>query len=111
MSFLEGVFGSRTRDEWMKSFSDLKCEFGYAPILTLNETVKDQQAYLNDYIIDYDHPSRGRIRYVGFPVQLSKTPLSVKSPAPELGQHTEEVLLEIGYTWDDINAMREAGSI
>jgi formyl-CoA transferase len=44
-------------------------------------------------------------------VQLSETPGRVQGPAPELGQHTEEVLLELGYDWDKIIALKEAGAI
>jgi len=44
---------------------------------------------------------------VGFPIHMSETPGSVRMPAPELGQHTEEVLLELGYSWEDIVKLRE----
>lgn len=47
---------------------------------------------------------------VGPPVRLSRTPGSLRHLAPELGQHTEEVLLEAGLDWDEINALRETGA-
>jgi formyl-CoA transferase len=47
---------------------------------------------------------------VGPPIRLCRTPPSVRTAAPELGQHTEEVLLEAGLDWDDITALREAGA-
>ena len=51
------------------------------------------------------------MRMVATPVQLSKTPVELRSGAPELGQHTEEVLLELGYSWEEIEALRAAGAI
>jgi crotonobetainyl-CoA:carnitine CoA-transferase CaiB-like acyl-CoA transferase len=48
---------------------------------------------------------------VGFPWKFSETPAQAAPAAPELGQHTEEVLLSLGYTWDDIGSLREVGAI
>jgi crotonobetainyl-CoA:carnitine CoA-transferase CaiB-like acyl-CoA transferase len=62
----------------------------------------------NDYIVEIDHPQCGKTKMVGVPVQLSETPGSVRAPAPELGQHTEEILLDVlGWEWDRISALRE----
>jgi crotonobetainyl-CoA:carnitine CoA-transferase CaiB-like acyl-CoA transferase len=66
----------------------------------------------NDYIITVDHPQHGPLREIGIPIQFSKTPGKVRSTAPEFGQHTEEVLLEVGgYTWEDIARLKEQGTI
>ena len=48
---------------------------------------------------------------VGFPWKFSETPASAAPAAPELGQHTEEILLDLGYSWDDIGTLRERGVI
>jgi crotonobetainyl-CoA:carnitine CoA-transferase CaiB-like acyl-CoA transferase len=48
---------------------------------------------------------------VANPIRLSKTPATIRMPAPEFGQHTEEILLEYGYTWEDISHLREQGII
>jgi formyl-CoA transferase len=45
------------------------------------------------------------------PVNLGKAPAAIRTPAPEIGQHTEEILLELGYTWDDITSLRDDGNI
>ena len=72
----------------------------------------DPQMRVNDYIVDLDHPAHGETPMVGLPVRLSRTPASVRTPAPEHGQHTEEILLEIlGYDWDRIAALREKKAI
>jgi crotonobetainyl-CoA:carnitine CoA-transferase CaiB-like acyl-CoA transferase len=54
---------------------------------------------------------RGKTKQVGFPWMFSETPASVVREAPELGQHTEEILLELGHTWDDISELRQDGVI
>ena len=51
------------------------------------------------------------VRIVGTPISLSDTPTTPGGPAPELGQHTEELLLEHGYSWDDIDGLRSTGAI
>ena len=58
-----------------------------------------------------DHPTAGRIKNIGVPVKLSETPGSVRSPSPLLGQHTDGVLSDMGYSEDEIAALRAAGVI
>jgi formyl-CoA transferase len=58
-----------------------------------------------------EHPNFEGHRVVGIPFELSETPGAIQGPAPELGQHTEETLLELGYDWEQITALRDAGTI
>ena len=78
---------------------------------TFPEVINDRQARDNDFFISYDHPAYGRVEGVANPVKLSKSPETVRMPAPEFGQHTEEVLLELGYTWEDIAHFQQDGII
>ena len=57
---------------------------------------EDPQVVANDYVVDFDHPRVGPVQMVGIPVRLKGTPGSLRAPAPEHGQHTEEVLSTIG---------------
>ena len=52
-----------------------------------------------------------KVKVHGFPIKFSGTPCAIQREAPELGQHTEEVLLELGYSWEDIAQMREQNAI
>ena len=69
--------------------------------------INDPQVLANDYITQFDHPVWGRIKMLGFPWAFQETAASVRREAPVLGQHTEEILLELGYSWDDITKLKE----
>jgi crotonobetainyl-CoA:carnitine CoA-transferase CaiB-like acyl-CoA transferase len=108
---LDGIFEQKTADEWNKILHD-----GYdiisTPVQSLNDLPEDPQVIANEYVINYNHESIGPVKIVGLPVALSKTPGKVIAEAPEFGQHTEEVLIELGgYTWEDITALRRKKAI
>jgi crotonobetainyl-CoA:carnitine CoA-transferase CaiB-like acyl-CoA transferase len=72
------------------------------------EVSTDPQIVDNNYVVEYEQPSLGKIKSVGCPINFHATPAGVQGPAPEFGQHTEEVLLEFGgYSWDDIAKLKE----
>ncbi len=102
---LEKLFLSKSLDEWTVRLNDAKVL--WAPVFNLQETIADPQARANDFFVPIDHPAHGRMEVVTNPVTLGKTPQTIKTPAPEPGQHTAEVLLEYGYTADEITRFRE----
>ncbi len=106
---LERTFILRPRDEWIERLraQSVVC----APVQTYEELVRDPQVLANDYLAQLDHPSAGPLRQVGIPIKMSATPGAVRSTAPEYGQHTEEVLLASGYSWEQIAALREQGVV
>jgi len=113
---LDERFASENRQEWIRRFSEqdrlLERALIWEPFKDYPELASDPQMYDNDYIVEFNHPARGLEKWVGIPVKLSNTPGEIRNPAPELGQHTEEVLLEIGgYTWSEIERLREQGDI
>ncbi|MFC1989464.1 CaiB/BaiF CoA transferase family protein [Chloroflexota bacterium] len=108
-SILEKVFLSKTLEEWKVILNEKGLLWG--PVQSLPEIIADPQARANDLFVPFDHPTYGRIELVTSPVKLSKTPASIRMPAPELGQHTEEILLEHGYTWKDIEQFKEQAAI
>ena len=109
VAILDAKFATKPRDEWMKILKEAECIF--TPIQSLTEVTKDPQACANEYFINVEHPGWGKLKMVGFPWNFSETPASWQRPAPELGQHTDEVLLEAGYTCEEIDSFRKEGAI
>lgn len=106
LRIMNGVFLTRTAKEWvavLKEAGDIIC----TPVQTIKDLVNDPQVLANDYITNYNHLTLGKVKALGLPIRFNKTPGAVKWEAPEFGQNTEEVLLELGYSWPDINALRE----
>ncbi len=106
---LDEIFATKTRDEWLQIFETKGQGISCEPINTVDEACNDPQVIANNYVTEMDHPILGHTRVLGVPVSFSKSPAAPRSPAPEFGQHTEEVLLELGYSWDDIVQLREGG--
>ncbi|MBV8476634.1 MAG: CoA transferase, partial [Acidobacteria bacterium] len=67
-----------------------------------------EQARLNGYLMDLDHPVVGRMTVTGCPIALNGETTHQAKPVAEHGQHTEEILLEAGYTWEEISTLRDA---
>jgi crotonobetainyl-CoA:carnitine CoA-transferase CaiB-like acyl-CoA transferase len=106
IAIFDSKFASKNRDEWLKILSDEGCIC--TPVQSPIEVTNDPQALANDYFVYVDHPTWGRIKMVGYPWDFSETPAEWRREAPEFGQHTEEILLELGYTWDDIIKLKDA---
>ncbi|MBI2857727.1 MAG: CoA transferase [Chloroflexi bacterium] len=105
------IFASRGRDEWLQMFREKGYGFAHERVNTIEEAIKDPQILENKYVVDFDHPALGPVKLIGFPMGFSETPCAIQKEAPEVGQHTEEVLLEHGYSWDDIARLQEQGAV
>jgi crotonobetainyl-CoA:carnitine CoA-transferase CaiB-like acyl-CoA transferase len=81
------------------------------PCLTYDEVVAHPQLAANDIICSVSHPARGEIKMLGLPVRLKKTPGRPQGPSPLLGQHTEDILLKLGYKSKDIADLEKQGII
>jgi crotonobetainyl-CoA:carnitine CoA-transferase CaiB-like acyl-CoA transferase len=106
---LDEAFAGFARADLLARFTEagIPC----APVNSYADVASDPQVIANDYIVEVDHPQLGTIREIGMPMRFSKTPVGALTAAPELGQNTEEVLLEFGLDWDEISALREKGAI
>jgi len=105
ISILDEIMATKTLAELTERFRDF--DLVWSPVQTLTEVADDPNMVRNKYIVEYIHPSRGKVRGISSPIKLSETPASIRHSAPELGQHTEEILLEFGYNWDQINRLRD----
>jgi crotonobetainyl-CoA:carnitine CoA-transferase CaiB-like acyl-CoA transferase len=75
------------------------------------EVIEDPQAIACGAFVDVPLAEGGSARMVASPVDFSETPWSPRATAPELGQHTEEILLELGYDWEAIARLKEKTAI
>jgi crotonobetainyl-CoA:carnitine CoA-transferase CaiB-like acyl-CoA transferase len=106
---LDPFFRKRTTAEWLDLLRahDIWC----APVNSLAETFDDVAVKHIHAVLEFEHPRAGRVRVLKHPVRYSSGEATVRRPPPEVGEHTGEVLTELGYTTDQISAMREAQDI
>jgi formyl-CoA transferase len=107
-SIIEKWTITKTKYEVMDALNkfDIPC----GPILSMKDIYEDKELYERGYLVEVDHPTRGRYVQVGMPIKLSNSPAEVKR-SPLLGEHTEEVLAWLGYDGADIKAMKEEGAV
>ncbi len=106
VAIIDTVLATKTREAWLDIFAAE--DLIYSSIRDYLEVVNDPQVMENEFIVEVDHPSLGKLREIGFPVKLSKTPGTIREPAPQLGQHTEEILIDLlGMSWEEIERLRD----
>lgn len=106
---IQEVTRTASREHWLARFEADGVPCG--PINTYADALADEQIVAREMVVETDHPTLGRLRTLGAPVKLSRTPLTTGRPAPVLGQHTREVLGEIGYTDAEVSELRAAGVV
>jgi crotonobetainyl-CoA:carnitine CoA-transferase CaiB-like acyl-CoA transferase len=82
-----------------------------SPVQSYADIAEDEQALANGYIVEVQHPVLGQVRATGNPIHLGRTPTEVPDAAPRLGEHTADVLAELGMTHEDIAALQASGAI
>ena len=106
---LEPIFLERTTDEWCELLQEAGARF--APVRNYAEVVADEGVWENDYFVEVKDDAGQSQRVVGTPIRMSETPLQPSAIAPDLGQHSEEILKEAGYSAADIEEFRTAGTV
>lgn len=109
IAIFDKQFATRPRDQWLDVLQKEGCIC--TPVQTPSEVVNDPQALANNYFVDTSHSVHGNTRVVGFPWDFSRTPASYRREAPGLGQHTHEILSELGYSKARIGEMEAQGVI
>ncbi|HXH23384.1 MAG TPA: CoA transferase [Dehalococcoidia bacterium] len=99
----ETVMRSKTTAQWLGIFTAAKIPTG--PLRFPEEVFFDEQVLANGYVERLEHPIAGPYRTAAPPVRMSKTPLAIQGPAPTFGQHAREILVELGYDQDTIDAL------
>ncbi len=109
LEMTQAVLRTRTTAEWMALFEkhDVPC----APALTRAEVIKHPQVVGSNIIVEYDHPSAGRLRQTRAPAQFEGTPTAIRAGAPLLGEHSTEIMRDLGYDDAAIEKLRHAGAL
>ncbi len=108
-SYLKQFFLTKTRDEWFELLSQKDIPIG--KVYSLDEVFADPQVLHRGMVIEVEHPTEGKIKQAGIATRLSETPGKVRSLPPILGEHTEEILVGLGYNKHRINELRQRGTI
>jgi len=107
----DGIFESKTRDEWEGILSAVKNVI-WERVQDVFDLPDDPQVVANNYIVDFDQPVLGPSKWLQTPVGYSTTPISSIKSAPGHGENTEEILMDsLGCSWDDIRVLQEEGVI
>ena len=106
---LQEVFRTATRAEWTDVFD--REGVWWSPLQATHETIEDPQARAAGGVVEVPTGDGSTVPGVASPVDFSGTPWRVRDMPPELGQHTELVLVELGLDWDEIESLRQAGVI
>ncbi|MCY3568119.1 MAG: CoA transferase [Chloroflexi bacterium] len=106
---IERRIGEQPRDHWAAIFD--AHDFPWAPAADSVEIANDPQAAANGYVRTMQHKTAGDFKVLGVPFRLERASNENYSSAPELGEHTELVLEELGYNWNQITAMKQSGTI
>jgi CoA:oxalate CoA-transferase len=108
-AILDRIFPKKTSAEWLKELN--AADILVTEVATHQQVLASEQARVNGYLMELDHPVAGKMMVTGCPVSLNGEIEHEAKPVAEHGQHTEEILLECGYSWEEIGALRESGAI
>ncbi len=108
-SVLEPVFRSRTSRDWLAALEAIGVPAG--PIMTVPEMHRDPQVIARQMVPTLEHPRRGAVPTIGFPVKFSDTPVEIRRAAPDYGEHTTEVMLQHGFSEAEISRLSAAGDV
>jgi crotonobetainyl-CoA:carnitine CoA-transferase CaiB-like acyl-CoA transferase len=106
---LESYFRRRTSNDWLSRFE--KAGLPAGPIYNIEEVLKDRQTAAREMLVEVPHKTLGNMKAIGAPIKFSTTPGAVLRGAPVLGEHTREILSEIGFSAEEINQLKSDGVV
>jgi crotonobetainyl-CoA:carnitine CoA-transferase CaiB-like acyl-CoA transferase len=106
---LESYFRRRTSSDWLNRFAKVGLPAG--PIYNIEEVLKDQQTAAREMLVEVPHQTLGTMKAIGAPIKFSNTPGAVLRGAPILGEHTREILAEIGFSAEEIDQLKSEGVV
>jgi crotonobetainyl-CoA:carnitine CoA-transferase CaiB-like acyl-CoA transferase len=105
---LDKIFRKRPMSEWLEPLAEAGVP--HAPVLDYAGMAEHPQYWANEYLVNIETPHLGAMRVPGAPIRMSATPPRVDSAGPILGFDSEDILLSLGYSWDEIAAFKESGA-
>lgn len=105
VKIISDLIVTKDGEEWLKILTDAGVPCG--PIYTVDKIFADPQVLHREMVKELDHPKAGKIKVTGIPIKLSDTPGEVETAPPVLGQHTQEVLTELGYSDKDLEKLKQ----
>ncbi len=109
LDVVQEVLLSKTTQEWLDIFDQE--DVPSAPALTRDEVIKHPQVIASDILREHDHPIAGRLRQARVAARFEGTPPSEPRGAPQLGEHSDEVLIELGFSDKEISALKASGAV
>ncbi len=106
---IEKQLSARTSAEWVEILNQKGIPCGM--INTIDEVFRDEQVLHQQMLMEVEHTTAGKIKLIGFPVKLERTPAHISLPPPVLGQHTREILQKLNYSDEEINDLKKRGII
>ena len=106
---IEAIMRTRTTEDWVLALDEAGVPVG--PIQTVDQALVDPQVLARGMVAELDHPTAGPMKVVGCPVRLTRTPASVRTAPPVLGQDTDQVLASLGLDTDRIQALHSSGAV
>jgi len=103
------LFKTKTQKEWLDLL--MHEDTCVTAVQSLDEVFADPQVRSRQMLVETTHPKAGRVRQIGVPIKFSETPGEIRRPAPEIGEHTEEILGQLGFAQEEIDRLRKMGVI